>query len=619
MSLIARKLLLIIIDSFFIIISIFLSLYLFTKNLSVDISDTNWVYIRALFIGISLYASTGQYKAITRYLGSIGLYKIAIRNIALVFLVFLTGVYTEKTLFNQIFWIEFWLLLTCFTGSVRFILRDLLLLIKKSSIKTKKRVIIYGAGEAGIQLAASIRVSSEFGMVCFLDKNPNLWGRNLNGIQINPPHFLKALSSKVDIVLLAIPSLNKESRSEIVQQIQNCGLAIQQIPSFKKIASGENITDILKPVVIEDLLGRDLIPPDKSLLGPGIINSNICVTGAGGSIGSGLCRQILKLNPKKIILIDNCEFNLFKINLELKKENKTNVEIIEILGSTTDFLLINEIFKKHSINIIFHASAYKHVGLVEKNPLNGLSNNILSTFYLCKAAEEFKVEKFVLISSDKAVRPTNAMGASKRFSEIICKYFAKSSKNNCKYSMVRFGNVLGSSGSVVPLFKSQIKAGGPITVTDKKVIRYFMTIEEAVQLVIQSSVLSTGGDIFLLDMGKPVSIYDLAKQMIKLSGKTIKNSSHPDGNIEIKIVGLKPGEKLYEELLVNKKTLPTKHKRIFIADEEDLDSNLNMSLIMDEFESAALRRETNKVLNIMKKVIPEWENSLDLNKKASQN
>lgn len=611
MSLLTRKLLLIIIDSLFIIISIFLSVHLYSINQGFDISNISWIYFRTIFIGILLYATTGQYKAITRYVGSIGLYTIAIRNIALVFIVFFTGLLTKEIQLNQAVWIEFWLILTSLTGSVRFFFRDILLFIKKSSIKNRRKVIIYGAGDTGIQLAASIKVSSEFDILYFLDKNPNLWNRNLNGIQIKPPHLLKALSSKVDIVLLAIPSLDKESRREIVQHIQNCGLAILQIPSFEELASGGNINDILKPVQIDDLLGRDLVPPDKSLLGPGIINKTICITGAGGSIGSELCKQILKLNPKKIILVENCEYNLYQISLQLKKENKENIEILEILGSTTDPLLIKEIFNKHSINIIFHASAYKHVALVESNPLNGLSNNILSTFYLCNAAKEFNIEKFVLISSDKAVRPTNAMGASKRFSEIICKYFAMSSNNICKYSSVRFGNVLGSSGSVVPLFKNQIKVGGPITVTDKKVMRYFMTIEEAVQLVIQSSFLSTGGDTFLLDMGEPISIYKLAEQMIKLSGKTIKNSDNPDGNIEIKIIGLKPGEKIYEELLINKKTLPTKHKRIFKADEGDLIPNFDLYKIMDKFENAAKQRDLNLVLNIMKTVIPEWQNKFD--------
>ena len=608
MKLFYRRTILILADAFFIISSISLSLFLSGNKELILSSGTISIYSITTIIGISIYGITGQYKGITRYVGSSNLYKIALRNLILICIIlYIESTYNLISTENKSIFILIWLLINFFSGASRFFLRDLILLIKKSLIKEKENVIIYGAGDTGIQLAASLRISKKYNIICFIDKDPNLWDRNLNGIKIKPKNYLNKLIYTADRVLLAIPSLKKAERRKIVEEIGALGLPILQIPLLEEIALGSNIYEQLRPISIEDILGRDPVPPNKKLFGPGIKNKNICITGAGGSIGSEICRQLMKLNPKKIILIDNSEFNLYKIDYELKKSCINNIQIISILGSTSDYEFIKNIFNKHSINIIFHSSAYKHVELVEKNPINGLKNNIFSTYYLCKAAQIFSVEKFVLISSDKAVRPTNIMGASKRFSEIICKAFDKSSNKKCLYSMVRFGNVLGSSGSVFPLFKKQIAEREAITITDKKVIRYFMTIEEASQLVIQTSVLSKGGDIFLLDMGHPVSIYDLAINMIHLSGLTIKNEKNPNGDIEIKIIGLKSGEKLYEELLINKKSIPTIHPRIFEADEP---FNFSEEYIHNTFEKLEIclnSFQKNKTFEIIKEIVPEWE------------
>ena len=472
------------------------------------------------------------------------------------------------------------------------------------------RVVIYGAGDAGAQLAAALRVARSHQVVGFLDDESRLWGRNLNGIPILPPEHLLGLASSVDQVLLAMPTLTRSQRRQLVDRIQHSGVSVLQVPSVDDITSGRARIDSLRPIAIEDLLGRDSVAPRPELLGPGIRDCVVCVTGAGGSIGGELCRQILALSPRQLLLLERSEPALYSIEQELRLLLPMGVKLTPVLGDAGDAFLLKEIFSTAKIDVLFHAAAYKHVPLVEANPLAGLANNVFVTRTLCFEAHAAGVGELVLISTDKAVRPTNVMGASKRLAELLVQAWAQQATST-RFAMVRFGNVLGSSGSVVPLFRNQIKKGGPITLTHPDIIRYFMTIPEAAQLVLQAAVLAKGGEVFLLDMGEPVRIMDLAEQMIRLSGLSVRSHHQPTGDIEIRCTGLRPGEKLYEELLIDAKSEPTSHPLIFRAQEsllppDELFPNLDM------LESAIANQDSVFALECLSQLVPEWKCSSEI-------
>ena len=442
-------------------------------------------------------------------------------------------------------------------GFIRFIVRSYL-----QAGVPKKRIAIYGAGNAGQQVAATLNRSNEHVPIIFIDDNPSLNGQNIGGIQVYLPDIaLKYLPKlKISEILIALPSVGRIRKSEIVKLLEPAHLKITEIPGLTKLVDGEIRISDIQEVDIIDLLGRDPVPPVAELLAKNIQDKVVMVTGAGGSIGSELCRQIIKNQPAKIIIYELTEFALYSIDKELRLT--ASCDIIPILGSVLDERKLERVIEQYEIQTVYHAAAYKHVPLVECNPLAGLKNNAVGTAFSVNAAVKKGVETFVLISTDKAVRPTNVMGATKRMAELYCQAMAEA-QDQTQISIVRFGNVLGSSGSVVPLFKQQIAKGGPITVTDPEVTRFFMTIPEASQLVIQAGALGTGGDVFLLDMGEPVRIQDLARQMISLSGLKVREEKNPNGDIEIQYTGLRPGEKLYEELLIDEEnTEITAHKRI---------------------------------------------------------
>ena len=576
-----------------------------------------WMLLAVLLIGIPLYAFTGQYKGLTRYVGSSALYRLAARNALLVLILSALGVMLRLPMPPRSSWLLLWLLLTSFTGAVRFALRDILLSLRVAQTQRMNRVLIYGAGGAGAQLAASLQKSGTHQVLAFLDDAPALRGRTINGIPIQSGSALAVRSADVDQVLLAIPSLTRSQRSVIVKRLQHQGLAVLQIPSLEDITSGRARIDALRPVAIEDLLGRDSIPPDPKLLGPGIRGAAVCVTGAGGSIGSELCRSLLLLNPRRLILFDVSEPALYLIEQELRSSAKTSCELIPVLGSASDAGLLQKLFTDHEVQVVFHAAAYKHVPLVEANPIAGLANNALSTRALCSAAVASDVGQVVLISTDKAVRPSNVMGATKRLAEMIIQAFAKQAEQKTSasqgpttiFSMVRFGNVLGSSGSVVPLFRRQIKEGGPITLTHPEIIRYFMTIPEAAQLVLQAAALAQGGDLFLLDMGEPVRIKDLAEQMVLLSGLSLRDARNPNGEIEIVCTGLRPGEKLYEELLIDAESQATKHPLIFRAHEDFLDPEVLWQRL-DVIEASLEGQDVQAALDVLAELVPEWQRTV---------
>lgn len=442
-------------------------------------------------------------------------------------------------------------------GIIRFIIRSYL----QADIQ-KKRVAIYGAGNAGQQVAAALYRSNEHLPVLFIDDKRSLSGQQLGRLKVyDSQTALKLMSKqKIDEILIALPSVGRIRKNEIVKFLEPAHLKITEIPGLTKLVDGEICISDIQEIDIIDLLGRDPVPPIPELLAKNIQNKVVMVTGAGGSIGSELCRQIIKNQPKKIVIYELTEFALYSIDKELNL--RSEIEVIPILGTVLDQAKLERIIEQYQVQTVYHAAAYKHVPLVECNPLAGLKNNSIGTAFSLNAAVKKGVETFVLISTDKAVRPTNVMGASKRMAELYCQAMAVA-QNQTQVSIVRFGNVLGSSGSVVPLFKQQIAKGGPITVTHPDVTRYFMTIPEASQLVIQAGALGQGGDVFLLDMGEPVRIQDLARQMIALSGLKMRETGSRNGDIEIQYSGLRPGEKLYEELLIDHEdTEITQHTRI---------------------------------------------------------
>ncbi|WP_180061662.1 MULTISPECIES: nucleoside-diphosphate sugar epimerase/dehydratase [unclassified Acinetobacter] len=442
-------------------------------------------------------------------------------------------------------------------GIIRFIVRSYV----QAGIP-KKRIAIYGAGNAGQQVAATLNRSNEHLPIFFIDDNPSLSGQNIGGIDVYLPETaLKCFAKlRIDEILIALPSVGRSRKSEIVKFLEPAHLKITEIPGLTKLVDGEIRVSDIQEVDIIDLLGRDPVPPVAELLEKNIKDKVVMVTGAGGSIGSELCRQIIKNQPQKLVIYELTEFALYSIDKELRLAS--TVEIIPVLGTVLDQAKLERIIEQYAVQTVYHAAAYKHVPLVECNPIAGLKNNAIGTAFSLNAAVKNGVETFVLISTDKAVRPTNVMGASKRMAELYCQAMAEA-QDQTQISIVRFGNVLGSSGSVVPLFKQQIAKGGPITVTHPDVTRFFMTIPEASQLVIQAGALGHGGDVFLLDMGEPVRIQDLARQMIALSGLKVRETDSQDGDIEIRYSGLRPGEKLYEELLIDAdNTEMTQHSRI---------------------------------------------------------
>ena len=587
--------------------SIYFSFWLRSSELfSLYLLESSWIFPIFSFLGILIYVKTGYYRGLLNYAGSSHVYKSIITNLVVVLSAISFGTIFQLSMPPRSIWIITYILVFGANGLIRIFLRDFGRSISKSK-RLSSRVVIYGAGAAGAQLISSIKTVDNYKIIFIIDDNKELWNRDINGIKIFSPKKIKEKKIDIDYVLFAIPSLPLYKRKQIIYEIQNLGIPILQVPSLDDIAKGKAKLENLKPVEIEDLLDRDTVSPIQELLKKEINNSIILITGAGGSIGSEISLQICKIRPKRLILFDSSERNLYEITNNLQKFKSENLDLISILGDCCDEELIKKIVSENKVQIIFHASAYKHVNLVEQNPIQGLYNNIVSSYVICRVSSLFKVKKVILISSDKAVRPTNIMGASKRVSELIFQAHGEKFKSTC-FSMVRFGNVLNSSGSVVPLFKEQIKQGGPITITHPDVIRYFMTIEEASQLVIQASALAEGGEVFLLDMGKPVKIIDLAKQMIKLSGLTLKNKTCKDGDIEIIFTGLRSGEKLYEELLIENNSKTTSHPLIFKAEENFIEYS-SLILLVDSLIDSLKKHNLEITFKRLEVIVPEWQNS----------
>ena len=617
---IIRRLTLIFIDATLIIFS-FTFLSILTNINITELTVKSYIFTGiSVFIGILLYILLGQYKSLTKYQSRNLLYKILFRNLIYIFFTYCLAKLMKIDLFNISFSINFLIFLSFTLYMVRMIMRDILfkLNLNKERINTKKNVAIFGAGEAGIQLANTLNLANTHNVKFFVDDNSKILNRYINGIQIISRDTLIKNINQIEQLLIAIPSLNKKQKKNIINFAQTLKIPVLKVPNLIDMYSGISKINKLQHIEIEDILGREPIKESNINLDTEFFNSTICVTGAGGSIGSELCLQVVKLKPKRLILIEQSEHSLYKINKKLLQIKDSSIEVNGFLGNCTDSKFIESIFEKESIKIILHAAAYKHVPIVENNPITGIYNNILSTKILCLAAKKYKAQKVMLISTDKAVRPSSIMGASKRLSELIMKYFASKEAintnetldldNNTSFSMVRFGNVLGSSGSVVPLFNEQISNGGPITVTHPDIVRYFMTIQEASQLVLQATIICKGDDLFLLDMGSPVKIEELARQIVQLRGLSIKDKKNPNGDIEIKYTGLRTGEKLYEELLISGDSKPTKHPSIYKAVEGKVEFDYFWKQLI-ELENELKANHVESSLRILKNMVPEWRKS----------
>jgi FlaA1/EpsC-like NDP-sugar epimerase len=477
------------------------------------------------------------------------------------------------------------------------------------------KVLIYGAGSAGRQLAAALKTSPELVVVGLLDDDDRLHGQVLNGLKIYNPQDLLSLVGKLRVnqVFLAIPSASRARRNEILDVVRAAHVQVRTLPGVMDLAQGRVHVSDLRELEVEDLLGRDPVPPNPLMMAKNITHKVVMITGAGGSIGSELCRQIVTANPSTLLLVELTEFALYAIHHELQQllteAGHESITLIPLLANVRDADRMAEILGTWKPSTVYHAAAYKHVPLVEHNPAEGIKNNVHGTLVTAQQAALHGVSDFVLVSTDKAVRPTNVMGASKRLAEMVLQAQAEAMKaqgGQTRFSMVRFGNVLGSSGSVVPLFRRQIKDGGPITLTDERITRYFMTIPEAAQLVIQAGAMASGGDVFVLDMGEPVKIMDLAKRMVELSGMSVRDEANPEGDIEIAVTGLRPGEKLYEELLIGDNPLPTSHKRIMKAHEEFLSWSI-LQVQLADLNKALNANDVPVIRSLLKGLVPGYQ------------
>jgi FlaA1/EpsC-like NDP-sugar epimerase len=623
---IVKRILVLSIDASLCVLTVSIAFYLRLGEW-VPISDnTIWMPIVAvavsLFISIPIFIVSGFYRAIFRYSGwsalttiskAIGIYALIYSTIFTIYGI--SGVPRTIGLIQP-------LLLLLAIGATRSIARYWLGDIYQTQIvrNALPKVLVYGAGAAGRQLAAALANSHEMKVVGFLDDDKRLHGQFLNGLRIYVPNDLVDLVLPLNIsdVLLAIPSASRKRRNEILTQILKAKVSVRTLPSVTELAQGKVTTSDLRDLDIDDLLGREPVPPDVKLLSKTIINKTVLITGAGGSIGSEICRQVILSHPKCLLLIDQNEYALYSIHQELiNKIESTSIQIIPLLASVCDKKRVMYILSAWKPDTIYHAAAYKHVPLVEHNPVEGIRNNVFGTITLANAAIEFNIKNFVLISTDKAVRPTNIMGATKRIAEMALQALSSKLKNEPKhhsespleqntiFSIVRFGNVLGSSGSVVPLFRQQVKDGGPITLTHQSITRYFMSIPEAAQLVLQAAALGHGGDLFILDMGEPVKIIDLAKRVIELSGLLVKNTENPNGDIEIKITGLRPGEKLYEELLIGDNPIRTTQPKIMRAHEEFLEWDV-LENKLNNLSNALENNDVEEIIRILKDIVKEY-------------
>ena len=574
-----------------------------------------WGIAAAPIVGILCLIPFGFYREVLRYIGPKIAYRCAL-GVSLASLILLSMsfmIQTEPTISRVIF-VPFWMASVLGVVGVRLVGRSILRNLGKT-IDAKRRVLIYGAGEAGVGLMSMVGQDPAIRVICFVDDDQRLNGREVRGVRVHAPEQISKLVSKhgINTIMLALPSAGRTRRKELIEKLSELRIEILTVPDLRELQAGLAKSTDLRPIQIEDLLGRESVDPQEALLTARVKGRTVLVTGAGGSIGTELCRQIITLAPERLILVDNSEYNLYRVASVLTDLNRRGVSLVPVLADVCDGLQMRQLMQKYHVATVYHAAAYKHVPMVESNGVVGVRNNVLGTLRTAEAALQSGVRNFMLISTDKAVRPTSVMGASKRLAELVLQALHNSLEKNSistNFSMVRFGNVLGSSGSVVPKFSEQISEGGPVTVTHPEVTRYFMTINEAANLVVQASSLATGGDVFVLDMGEPVRIADLACRMIDLAGYSIKNEHNPQGNIEVKYTGLRPGEKLYEEMLIDGDLEGTIHPKILRSAEPFLSWDL-LQTILQRLEAAIDRRDESTVLEILRETVSGYQGTTD--------
>ena len=577
-------------------------------------TDNQWlVYALAPVLAVPIFIRFGLYRAIFRYTGQAALIATAKAISAYGLMLLCILLWQRWALVPRSVGILQPLLFLILVAGSRATARFWLISTAHTQQNPEGRLLIYGAGTAGVQTATALDISGQYTLVGFLTEDPSMVGRSINGIRVDAAAAVAEVVAQrgVTDILLALNNASRARRNEIIQRLQYLPVHIRTLPNWADLASGRITVNDFRELDIEDLLGRDPVPPDEALLAKYLKGRVVMVTGAGGSIGSALCRQILLQQPAQLLLVDQHEYGLYAIHQELtglcSAQNLT-ASVVPLLANVGNFNRIDTICRTYKPSSIYHAAAYKHVPMVEANPGEGVVNNVLGTLKVARAALENGVQRFVLISTDKAVRPTNVMGASKRMAEQVLQAMAEDIRLNpaaqgdafqptC-FTMVRFGNVLGSSGSVVPLFRQQLAAGGPLTVTHPEVTRYFMTIPEAAQLVLQAGAMAQGGEVFLLDMGEPVRILDLARRMVKLSGLTVRDQANPQGDVGIEITGLRPGEKLYEELLIGDSPEPTSHPRIMKASESFLEW-AELAPLLEELSAAAAQEDLPQIHRIL--------------------
>ena len=605
----------ILVDSFLCFFTTWISFYLrigeFLPNQNILILPS----LISVFIAIPVFYISGLYRTIFRYSGWPAMFTVSksifFYGILFSFLITIISLNDVPRTIGIIQPLLLFLAVGASRAVIRYWIGDLYQLrLKKSSLP---KAVIYGAGNAGRQLLVSLENNNALQVSCFIDDDIDKKGRLLFSKRIYSPDYLDHLAKNKDIsyLLLALPNISSKRRKEIIKKVEKYNLVVRTLPSIVDLAKGKIDVNDLIELEIDDLLGRDKVAPNIDLLRKNIKSKTVLVTGAGGSIGGQLCREIFKLEPKKLLLLDSNEFSLYTILDELNLSNqKESVQLIPLLTSIQDKEKINIILKTWKPNTVYHAAAYKHVPIVEHNLSEGVKNNVFGTLLIAKASLDMGIEDFVFISTDKAVRPTNIMGATKRLGEMCLQALFANKKENqlTKFSMVRFGNVLDSSGSVIPKFRKQIKERLPLTVTHPDINRFFMTIQEAAELVIQAGAMATGGDVFLLDMGEPVKIFDLAKKMIQLSGLKLKDKNNPNGDIEILITGLRPGEKLYEELLLENNSIPTIHPKIFKAQDNFIPWN-KLEKEIESLEDCIKKNDLKKILISLEYLVDGYQPS----------
>ena len=575
-----------------------------------QLSQFWWLFPVIVPLAVVTFARLGLYRAIVRFIGSKALWAIVQGSVFMALVLWSMAFLSREPGFPRSIPIIFAMVLLTLVGGSRLWVRWLFQWIN-SNFVGKEPVAIYGAGQSGMELVTALQKGSQFIPVAFFDDNPQLWKHSVHGIRVYSPEYVaEALQElKVKRVLLAVPQATKKERKRILDRLEPFPVHVQTIPAFQDLIAGKATFDQLQEVELEDLLGRDPIPPKQELFEKCIKGKTVLVTGGGGSIGSELCRQIITAQPNVLIVYEQSEYALYSIEQELSKcifEQGLSIQLVPLLGSIGNELRVQALFKLYKPHTVYHAAAYKHVPIVELNIFEGIRNNVLGTKVVAEAAHLNGCDHFVLVSTDKAVRPTNVMGATKRMAEQVVQQLAVHSST--VFSMVRFGNVLGSSGSVVPFFRKQIAAGGPVTVTHPDITRFFMTIPEASQLVIQAGAMAEGGDVFVLDMGEPVKIVDLATRMIELSGYDVKNDTNPYGDIAIEFSGLRPGEKLYEELLIGDNVIGTDHSKILRANEVCVNIE-QLVLALDKITEAERSQDSKLARTTLQQVVSGFQPS----------